>query len=114
MSKIVEVADMERRRDRRRETLLEGRLQGHPVSIVDVSLGGLGAAVHFVGHVDGWVPDLGGDSTLELLADSGEVHSFEVEVVRCDPVDGHFGVRFLSLDDHQYGVVERLVMGRKV
>ena len=47
MSKIVEVADMERRRDRRRETLLEGRLQGHAISIVDISLGGLGAAVHF-------------------------------------------------------------------
>ncbi len=113
MSKIVEVADMERRRDRRRETLLEGRLQGHAISIVDVSLGGLGAAVHFVGHGDGWVPDLGGDAALELLSDSGEVHKFDVEVVRCEPVDGHFGVRFLALDDHQYTVVERLVTGRK-
>ena len=114
MSKIVEVSEMERRRDRRRETLLEGRLQGHPISIVDVSLGGLGAAAHFVGHGDGWVPDLGGDLTLELLSHSGEVHGFDVEVVRCDPVDGHFGVRFLSLDDHQYRVVERLVMGRRI
>ena len=114
MSKIVEVAEVERRRDRRRETLLEGLLQGHPISIVDISLGGLGAAVHFVGHAEDWVPDLGGDASLELLCDSGTVHAFEVEVVRCDPVDGHFGVRFLSLDDRQYNVIERLVMGRKV
>lgn len=114
MSKIVEVAEMERRRDRRRETLLEGRLQGQAISIVDISLGGLGAAVHFVGHADGWVPDLGGEATLELFCDSGAVHAFDVEVVRCDPVDGHFGVRFLTLDDRHYSVVERLVMGRKI
>ncbi len=114
MSKIVEVAEMERRRDRRRETLIEGRLQGHPISIVDISLGGLGAAVHFVGHVDGWVPDIGGEANLELLSETGELHAFDVEVVRCDPVDGHFGVRFISLSDEQYRLVERLVMRRKI
>lgn len=113
MARIIDLKQAERRRDRRRETMLEGRLGGHAISIVDVSFGGLGAAVDFVGQSD-WLPEDGEEAKLELLTASGEVHIFDVEIIRSSPIDSHFGARFLRLDDDQYRLVERLMMGRSI
>ena len=113
MAKVVEVGLKERRRDRRRPVMLEGRLEGHAVAIVDVSFGGLAGAVEFLGKST-WLPEFGSEMVLELAPNTDKARTFAVEIIRVDTIDGQFGARFLGLDDAQYRFIERLMMGGKV
>ena len=93
--------------------MLEGRLEGHMVAIIDISFGGLAGAVEFLGK-SGWLPEAGSEMGLELAPNSDKARTFAVEIIRVDPVDGQFGARFLGLDDAQYRIIERLMMGRPI
>ena len=113
MAKVIEVGLEERRRDRRRPIMLEGRLEGHTIAIVDISFGGLAGAAELLGK-SSWLPEAGREMELELAPNSGKARTFTIEIIRVDPVDGQFGARFLGLDDAQYRVIERLMMGRSI
>ena len=93
--------------------MLEGRLEGHAVAIVDISFGGLAGAVEVLGK-SSWLPEIGSEMELELVPNSDETRTFAIEIIRVDPVDGQFGARFLGINDAQYRVIERLIMGRSI
>ncbi len=91
--------------------MLEGRLDGHPIKVLDVSFGGIGGAIEIVGHGDYQAP---ADENLRLEIEIGKDQTliFEVIIVRLMEPAGTFGAQFVSLSDEQFRVLEKLTMGR--
>lgn len=106
-------AKEERRRDRRRQIRVEAHLNGERVKVVDISAAGVGGflAVHFAGD---FASSIGMPARLTLKTPSGTEQEFTVELIRATEGAGLFGARFLGLDDAQYSMVEKLLLGRAI
>ena len=113
MAKVTNVYGKERRRDRRRDVMLHGRLDGHRVRILNVSFGGVEGAIEISGESE-HLPIIGAEYHLELDDDGAETVRFLITVVRVNMGKGLFGCRFAGLDDNQYRNLERLVLGRSL
>ncbi len=111
MSRVIEVSQVERRRDWRRQVLLDAVMDGHPVKVLDVGSGGFGAVLEIEGEGN-YLPDVGSKVDIEIAPEAGQFSRFQVEVTRLDPVTGKFGARFRNLTDSQYKIVERMTLGR--
>jgi len=118
LAKVVDIQSNERRRDRRRSVLVSGRLDGRPVKILDVSLGGVGCAVELQGGdlEDGqdYTASSEGYLTLEVDGRSGNTHRFLVQVTWVNESSGTFGAALGALSDDQFRVLEKLIIGRPV
>ncbi|MEM7170234.1 MAG: PilZ domain-containing protein [Pseudomonadota bacterium] len=112
MARVIEVGRVERRRDWRRQILLDALLDGHPIKLVDVSGGGFGAVfeIEGEGHL---LPDQGSKVKMVVFLDGAESESFDIEITRIDPVTGRFGAHLLPMSDRQFKLIERLTLGRK-
>ena len=110
MAKVTDIHGKERRRDRRRGVILDGRLDGHPVRVLDVGFGGIQGAIEISGESE-QLPIIGREYRLELDDGSGTVW-FVITVVRVNLGKGLFGAHFTGLDDEQYRNLERLILGR--
>ena len=111
MSKIVEVSGAERRRDKRRPSFIKASLNGQPITILDVSLGGLGGTIE-LHHETGDLPAPGDLATIELEPDSDKAILLTVEVIRADRELGLFGAHIVEMGDSQFRALERLTLGR--
>mgnify|MGYP001125191890 CR=1 FL=1 len=112
--RLVGYIRVERRRDRRRPIALAARIGDQAVTIIDISLGGMGVAAvtvrsgelrtYHIGHQHRVVLEVPSYGLLELLA----------EVARVDAARQFLGLRFRGLDPVSYRVIERLAIGRPV
>ena len=91
--------------------MLEGRLDGRPVRILDVSFGGMKGAIEILGESER-LPIIGSEHPLELESKGFETVRFSVTVVRVNMHRGTFGARFHELNDQQYRNLEGMIMGR--
>ena len=103
----------ERRRNMRRPTSVEAELKGHPVHVVDASLGGVGiGSVELMSEKDLGMA-VGEEPELELRGADGRPAEFvPIEIVRTEPAHGRIGARFTGLSDDQFRLIELLIMGR--
>ncbi len=113
MSKTIEVSAAERRRDRRRPTFVKAALNGEPITILDVSLGGFGGTIELSGN-DEALPEVGDLAKLELNPDAPDAVTLSIEVIRCDHDLKLFGAHIVEMSDDQFRRLERLTMGRPV
>lgn len=100
----------EHRRDRRRSQEIPAELNGTAVRITDLSLGGAAAGPeNAAGDI---FRDLREGDLAYLRMPRSGAHSqvLTVEVARCTGTDGRVGLRFRTLDDGQYRLVEQLVL----
>ena len=113
VAKVIDIQNDERRRDRRRPVLLSGRLDGSPVKIIDVSMGGVRCAIELEGEED-ISHESDTDLTLEIDGRSGDTHSFTVRVTWVNERSGTLGAAFGSLSDRQFLVLEKVMLGRPI
>ena len=102
----------EHRRDKRRSFEIPASLNGVPVLVTDLSLGGVAAGADAI-EIDGETTlDLrpGQCAVLRLPRNGNHSKSFEVEIVRSERREGRVGLRFTALNDDQYRLVEQLVL----
>ena len=100
----------EHRRDKRRTYEISAVLNGTNVLVTDLSLGGAAATPE-----DAFSESLsrlreGDMAHLRLPRDGAHSQTFPVEIARSAGLDGRVGLRFKTLDDSQYKLVEQLVL----
>ncbi len=112
MNRKITVKGKERRRDRRRHLNLSGRIQGHDVFILDISITGFGAAADATNVAKLHLPE-GHHTRLEVWLDDGRRLEIDVEIKRGITQDGLFGGCFISLPDEYFRIIEALMLGRE-
>jgi hypothetical protein len=102
MTLAAETLAKERRRFPRSSVMLPALLDQFPVTVTDVSLGGIGAGQMEM-MIDGELgPERGQRASLRFLDHEGFAEeSIEVEIVRVSTRRGSLGVRYLGLTAEQ-------------
>lgn len=125
MVRIVGLARKNRRRDHRRDVRLAAFLNDFPVEVLNVGLGGMALGVldteSDAKSGPEFVPDSGAapvfvveqDAVLRLVEDDRPSISLGVEIARVSDQESIVAVRFFTLTDEQYRIIERLVLGRR-
>ncbi|CAE7811528.1 unnamed protein product [Symbiodinium necroappetens] len=106
------VRGKERRRDRRRRLQLSAEIDGHAVSLVDISIAGFGAAVDATDRAAPKLP-LGHRGRLDIWLSDGRRMRLEIEIGREVGPDGMFGGRFLDISDENFRLIEAILLGRE-
>ncbi|HIC81716.1 MAG TPA: hypothetical protein EYH07_19950 [Kiloniellaceae bacterium] len=106
------VKPKERRRDRRRQLQLSAEIEGHAVSLVDISVAGFGAAIDATGRAPLKLP-LGHRSRLDVWLSDGRRMHLDIVIEREIGPDGLFGGSFLSISDENFRLIEAILMGRE-
>ncbi len=96
----------ERRRHERHASFIKAEMNGRPVTILDVSLGGIGGTIELRGDTD-ILPEPSEHGTVTLLPDEGASVTLTVEVVRVD-ADAHlFGARIVEMGEQQFEFMQQ-------
>lgn len=111
-TRIVGYANSDRRRDRRREVLIEAMLDDQPVRILDIGLSGFGAdgAKKVSDELD-W-PELDELAELCFTDYKGREVIILVTITTIDVEEGRFGGEFCELPGNAFDVIQDLVMMR--
>lgn len=128
MARVVAVYDKNRRKDHRRPVRIEARLNGVPVTVVNISSGGVGLSGSepdcdeeagldvIIDEPSSTLEDvklqMGDTATLDLLLKEAPVISLQIEVVRFDVEESKIGGRFINVDSHTFDLIEKVVVGR--
>ena len=112
MARVIAITTQNRRRDNRRRVMLPALLNGQPVEIEDVSLGGISASSLEILSDEGVALTPGQIATLRLPRDSDQAQTLTLEIVRVSLENGSIGARIVGLDDREYRMIEKLVLGR--
>jgi len=99
----------ERRRDRRRELVIESTLDDQPIHIVDIGLSGFGARTETRDRT--W-PMEGQRSELRFTDYKGRETLILVEITNVFVAEGRFGGKFYELPGDAFDVIQDLVMLR--
>lgn len=111
-TRVIGIKKSERRRDRRRETVIQSTLDGIDVDLRDVSLSGFGASgVKKRSNGTVW-PVEGQRSELRFTDYKGREVLILVEVTYVSAQFGRFGGKFYELPDQAFEVIQDLVMMR--
>ena len=100
----------ERRRHPRSTVMLPALLDQHPVTVTDISLGGIGTG-DIQMMIDGELgPSRGQRASLRFLDqdESFGEDGIEVEVMRVSTQRGTLGVRYVALTPEQSAMIQRL------
>lgn len=111
---LVGYTRVERRRDRRRPIELAARIGDQTVTIIDISLGGVGMAGATALADRSRSFRHGEQHRILLEVPSYGLLELMVEVARIDGATNALGLRFVGLDLANYRVIERLAIGRPV
>ena len=101
MAEVGEEGGVERRRHKRSPSFIKAEMNGQPITILDVSLGGVGGTIELRGDTD-ILPEPGEDGTVTLLPDDGASITLTVEVVRVDSQAHLFGARIVEMGEEQF------------
>lgn len=112
MSRNITVKGKNRRRDRRHSLDLSAQFDGQPVTLVDLSIAGFGAAADATGTLPANLTT-GRVADLVITLKDGRQVRLSVIIERSLASDGTFGGRFVNLSDENYRIVEALLMGRE-
>jgi hypothetical protein len=100
----------ERRRDRRRDIVLESTLDDQPIHIVDIGLSGFGAEGARMETKDLTWPMDGQRSELRFTDYKGREVLILVIITNVFVAEGRFGGQFYELPGNAFDVVQDLVM----
>lgn len=110
VTRVVGFANKERRRDRRREIVIESTLDGAPIDILDISLSGFGAAgAKEVSKGVTW-PTAGQRAELKFTDYKGREVLVLVKITNITVEDGRFGGTYFELPGEAFDVIQDLVM----
>lgn len=108
MSAAVSVAARERRSHPRMGVMLPALLDQYPVTITDLSVGGIGTGnleMMFDGELG---PRRGDRASLRFLQEDVFSDAIEVEIVRVSARRGSLGARYLQLTSEQKRLIKAL------
>ena len=109
MAQMGDTLTKEKRRHPRIGVMLPALLDQFPVTVTDISLGGVGSGSLQM-LTDGTMgPGRGEKASLRFLTDEAFGESIEVEITRVSSQRGELGARYLGLTAEQKRFIERLV-----
>ena len=107
---IAEQNRNERRRHKRSGVMVPALLDQIPVTISNLSLGGIGAGSIEILYDGELLPARGQQASLRFFDGLDEVSdSIEVEIVRVSGSRGELGARYVGLTEDQKQFIERLL-----
>ncbi len=107
--RIVGYARGEQRRDRRRETLVRGYIDGISVRLRNISHSGLDVEIEDADtDLARWA--VGQTCTVCVESADTEVAALDLRIARIDPGEGQLAGNFDSVSDEQYKLIEQLVL----
>jgi hypothetical protein len=111
MSGSTKTQPFERRRHERFPSFIRAELNDQPVTVLDVSLGGLGGTVELRGDATD-LPAPGEEARISLLPDEGAPVTLTLEVVRVDADLNLFGARIVEMGEAEFEFMKRLFAER--
>ncbi len=111
-TRVVALKNKERRRDRRREIVIESTLDGIDIDLRDVSLSAFGASGVLVRKDKSVWPEEGQRSELRFVDYKGREVLILVEITYVSQEFGRFGGKFYELPGNAFDVIQDLVMLR--
>ena len=111
MGKATKPLSFERRRHARHPSYIKAELNGQAITILDVSLGGLGGTMDLRGRLER-IPAPGEQATIVLHSDGERSVVLTVELVRVDPDRNHFGAQIIEMGDDQFQFLKGLYEDR--
>ncbi len=112
VNRNITVKAKNRRRDRRRHLDLVAKLDGHDVTLTDISVTGFGAAIDATDTAMSDLP-VGYRGRLDIWLKDGRQLPLDVVIKRALGPDGLFGGHFDNLSDQHFRLIEALLMGRE-
>lgn len=107
---IVEEHRNERRRHKRSGVMVPALLDQVPVTISNLSLGGIGAGKIEILFDGDQILERGQHASLRFFGGDDEVSdSIEIEIVRVSNSRGELGARYIDLSSDQTRFIERLL-----
>ena len=103
---MAEPAGAERRKHKRYASFIKAEMNDQPVTILDVSLGGIGGTIELRGE-GGAIPQQGEQAQVVLRPDKGTPATLTVEVVRIDSEAKFFGARIVEMGEEQFEFMKR-------
>ncbi len=89
--------------------MLPALLDQCPVTITDISLGGIGSgALELLADSD-FLPQQGQRASLRLLQGNEFTENIEIEIIRVSSEKGRLGARYVALSDDQARMIRSLV-----
>ena len=97
----------ERRRHARHPSYIKAELNGQAITILDVSLGGLGGTIDLQGELER-IPAPGEQATVVLRTDGDRSVVLTVELIRVDADRKNFGAQIVEMGDDQFQLLKGL------
>lgn len=97
---------IERRRHRRSASFIKAEMNGQPITILDVSLGGVGGTIELRGDAAS-MPAPGEQGTVVLRPDAGASVALTVEVMRVDAGEQLFGARIVEMGEAEFAFMQQ-------
>ena len=107
MGKATQPLAYERRRHARHPSYIKAELNGQAITILDVSLGGLGGTIDLRGELE-TIPEPGEQATVVLRTDGDRSVTLTVELIRVDADRKNFGAQIVEMGDDQFQFLRRL------
>ena len=107
MVKATKPLAYERRRHARHPSYIKAELNGQAITILDVSLGGLGGTIDLRGKLER-IPEPGEEATVVLHTEGEKPVVLTVELIRVDPDRNHFGAQIVEMGDDQFQLLKGL------
>lgn len=112
VTRVVGFAEQDRRRDRRRDVVIDALLDGEDIQILDIGLSGFGAAGAYERHDRTIWPKPDTKAELEYTDFRGRKIEMIVEITNSDPESGRFGGNFLELSGASFDAIQDLMLRR--
>ncbi len=111
MVRVTEVGAAGNRRHERRPSFIKAELNGQPISVLDVSVGGVGGTIELRGDSDS-IPESGEMATIVLQPDGTQPVVLTVELIYVDRGLNLFGAQIVEMSDDQFQIIKRLSVGK--
>lgn len=102
-------ATRDRRRNRRSPTMMPALLDQYPVTITDISLGGVGSGALELLADSFALPHRGQRASLRLLDGNQFSDNIEIEILRVSSEKGRLGARYVDLSAEQSDMIASLM-----
>ena len=113
MKRRISFGFRERRRDQRRPVTVEGQIDGVRVTLLDLSMTGVGGGVNALGGAADLDLRAGEKRTLQFTGPDGATVSLPVSVRRVDGPARGFGANFAALSEREFDAIEQLMFPRR-
>ncbi len=113
MVRVTEVGAAGKRRHERRPSFIKAEPNGQPISVLDVSVGGVGGTIELRGDSDS-IPESGEMATIVLQPDGDQPVVLTVELIYVDRDSNLFGAQIIEMGDDQCQIMKWLSVGRSL